>query len=225
MHTSPLPPSPDPAVEAARINRNGAIIAAVITALVTAVATGTGAFLLGRERGESTASAATVTVTAVHTETATVTAGQADVPNNSAPPAQPGPTTLLDLAPLEPDGEWRVEDRKVNTKEYEDALTAPLDDCSGNTVSQTYQIDRKYQRFRAEVGLTDDSGSDARVEIQFLVDNTPNQPATVTIGPGTLEQVDVDISNAFRITIAAQTERNCTGDFAANVAWLNTSLT
>jgi len=72
MGTGPPPPR-DPVVEAARITRTGAIVAAVLTAVITAMATGTGAFFLGRERGEATASATTVTVTAVRTETETVT--------------------------------------------------------------------------------------------------------------------------------------------------------
>ena len=130
----------------------------------------------------------------------------------------------MDLTPIEPDGEWKVEDRRINTSEHEDAILATLRFCGDTAVNQ---IDRRYQRFRADIGLADDSNSDALVEFSLLLDNRIRPTATVTIGPATVEHVDVDISGAFRMTIAAVNTAPsvCGTADRATAAWFNTSLT
>ncbi|MEU6154237.1 NPCBM/NEW2 domain-containing protein [Actinosynnema sp. NPDC047251] len=218
------PPPVDPAIQAAHITRRGALLAAVLAALITATATGVGAYFAGRKEGVAAAQTVTVVQTVVSTATAP--------PSGSSDPAAPtraanGGASLLDLNTVEEYGYFTVSLQKVDTKEYPRAVTAWLGACGkrGEQAFREYHLDRKYQRLQMKVGLSDGSKSGSSAEFRVLVDGQPVSSATTQVGLGQVRDVEVDVTNALRVRLEARfVGAGCFNDHQAGAAWIGLSL-
>ncbi|MFD7654285.1 NPCBM/NEW2 domain-containing protein [Actinosynnema sp. NPDC059797] len=208
----------DPAIQAARINRRGAVVAAVVAALITGTATGVSAYFAGREEGGATAS----TVTVVHTET--VTESAADPAGRNS---RPGSKSLLELNPVEASGTIVTDPQRVDTEDYQRAITAWLGTCggSGALASRTYHLDRRYERLRTGVGLGDGSKSGRSVEFSVFVDETRIDSATAQVGLGQVRNLDVDVTNALRVRLEARfLGGTCFDEYQAGAVWVEPTI-
>ncbi|MDX8030362.1 NPCBM/NEW2 domain-containing protein [Lentzea sp. BCCO 10_0856] len=206
----------DPAIEAARITRRGAVTAALITALIAGAATGVSAYYAGRKQGTDSAA-----VTVVRTETVTVSGG--------APVQQavPGGKSLLDLNPVEEAGVNVVGARRVDTRDYQRTIAMVMGACgrSGSLASRTYHLDRKFKRLRVKAGLDDGSKSGHSVEFRVFVDDTKIDSATFQLGLGQVRDLDVDVTNALRIRLeAAFLGGSCYSEQQVSAVWIEPAL-
>lgn len=105
---------------------------------------------------------------------------------------------------------------KVNTQQYERTLYTK--DCA---TSATWQLDHKYTGFRASVGLSDTSGSSNKVTFSVLVDGETK--AVYPVSVGALQSLPlVNLHDAFRVTLKAQSESLCAlGFFDGKAVWIN----
>lgn len=209
----------DPAIQAARINRRGAVVAAVVAALITGTATGVSAYIAGRKEGVSTAS----TVTVVHTETVTDSAG-ADATGTAE---REGSTSLLELSPVEAFGTILTDPQKVDTKNYQRVFTAWLGTCGskGGSASRTYHLDRRYARLQTRIGLSDGSKSGKTVEFRVFVDDRQIDSATARIGLGEVRSLDVDVTNALRVRLETHfLGGECFNEYQAGAVWIEPTI-
>ncbi|CAL9461788.1 hypothetical protein SUDANB95_02637 [Actinosynnema sp. ALI-1.44] len=213
----------DPQVQAAKINRTGAIIGVVTAALITGTATGVAAYFTGREDGVQAANVAPVsTVVSVHT----VTASGSSPETTTATSAKPGARSLLDLQHAESgNAAMLVEKQVVNTKSYDRVMTAALRECDHPSASsRTYQLDRKYRRFTTMVGLTDQSSSGIVVEFRVLKDNARVDTATTRVTVGEVKELTVDLTGAFRFTIEMEVIPTRCANWVAGATWIDPTL-
>ena len=215
MSQKQVPQAVDPAVQAARITRTGAIVGVVLAALITGTATGVAAYFTGRKDGVQ---AAATTVTSVSTETVYLTGG------GTRPSTGGG--TLLDLDVVDGNGEWYSGRQDVNAETYEQAISIGTASC-GIPYSRTYQLDRAHRTFRAKVGLADNSSDGSSVEFRVLVDNRQVSGAAKRVGVGAVENVEADVTDALRLTLQVYWTPNPSGCDArahAEAVWIEPTL-
>lgn len=191
--------------------------AAVVAALITGTATGVSAYFAGRKEGVSTA-------TAVHTETVTETVTESA---GADPTVQAGSKSLLELNPVDAYGIIVTDPQRVDTKDYQRAITAWLGTCGGRGESawRTYHLDRRYQRLRTKIGLSDTSKSGWRVEFRVFVDDRQIDSATAQIGLGQVRTLDVDVTNALRIRLeTVSLAAVCDSEHQAGAVWIEPAL-
>jgi NPCBM/NEW2 domain len=210
----------DPAIEAARIARRGAVTAALVAALITGAATGVSAYFAGRKQGADATSASTVTV--VRTETVTQSGG----PSSSGPAQQAGGAkSLLELNPVEAQGAIQTGPRRVDTKDYQRTITAVLGTCLTDSASRTYHLDRKYRRLQTKIGLDDGSKSSRWVEFRVFVDEEKIDSATTKVTVGQVRTLDIDVANALRVRLETDFLGDCYNEQQVSAVWIEPSLT
>ncbi|WP_436497363.1 NPCBM/NEW2 domain-containing protein [Actinokineospora sp. HUAS TT18] len=225
----------DPAIKAARITRTGAVIAAVVAALITGTATGLGAYFAGRKEGVSAATPSTVTsIVTVSAPAGRGTAGTSASSSGSSVSTRPGETSVLDLEPIETGGVQAIESQKINTEQHDRVIAHRLGDCkvyplTENSAFRTYQVDRRFTRLQARVGLGDTSASGAVAEFWVSVDGRRVGSSTVHVGVGEVKSIDVDVSGAFRVAISVVRTipagvSSCLGAPFVTAAWIEPVL-
>jgi NPCBM/NEW2 domain len=139
---------------------------------------------------------ATVTVTESVTQTPRS-------PSNATPRARPyvSPSSrgksLLSMSPIEQRGSFGEGTKTVNLKRYSGSIY-----FDGES-SLAYQVSRKYRKFSALIGFSDSSASDCDMYFTMAVDGNEKPDIQPTIGSDPIP-VDVDISDAFRLTIGSR---------------------
>jgi hypothetical protein len=217
---TPQPPV-DPAIQAARITRRGAIVAAVAAALITGSATGIGAYFAGRKEGVSAAP----TETRTETTYVTVTSPNPSAPGTTEPNPALAAGSLLRLTPLEERGRFVTDPQDVDTRTYTTALTTFFGPCGEKTSFRVYQLDRKYKRFQVRVGLTDGSVGGKAVEFRVYLDDAPLDTATTRLAPGSTRVLDADLSNAYRMKLEAKSEdSDCHDVYKSAAVWIEPTL-
>jgi hypothetical protein len=105
----------------------------------------------------------------------------------------------------------------VNTQRYERTLYTRS--CASTSV--TWQLDRKYTSFRANVGLSDNSSSFDKVTFSVLVDG--EKRAEYPLSVGALQSIPrVDLRDAFRVTLEAE-PGNCDIN-GGKAVWINSVI-
>ncbi|MFI9848664.1 NPCBM/NEW2 domain-containing protein [Nonomuraea sp. NPDC051941] len=193
----------DSAIRIARINRSGQIWQALLGAFGGIVIAALPIYLVGHDQGSKEGAAkeaakgpATVTATATTTVSATVAVTGSENPSPDAGGDSNGATSLFDLAPLRDQTDYETTEAKVNTRQYDRVLLGGVH-CQGQSV--TYQLDRKFKKFTATVGLTDDS---LRIPVRFdvYVDGK-RAGAGTTVNVGQIKPVEIAVSGAFRMQL------------------------
>lgn len=165
--------SVDPAIRAARITRTGTVVAAIAAALITAIATGVTAYIVGHKEGVSAAPTVTVHETTTVTESAQAASETGNGTGTSVAKKPTGGSSLLLLTANETQGEIVTDPQKVNSRDYDHALTGWLGMCNYTSAHRVYQLDRKYKRLQADVGLTDNTKSGSVVVFKVVLDDVP----------------------------------------------------
>ncbi|WNV84730.1 NPCBM/NEW2 domain-containing protein [Umezawaea sp. Da 62-37] len=226
MTNQKMKPVVDPAVQAAKITRTGAVIGVVVAALITGTATGVTAYFSGRKDGVQAAPVSTV----LSVQTVTMPNGASATETTTSSTMKPGETSLLDMTQIESSGESLSSgDQTIDTKTYSRTLATTLKNCSGKDfASRTYQLNRKHKTFHVTLGLTDQSDSGSAIEFRIAVDNKRVDSATVRLGVGQVKSIDVDLTGAFRFTIETQwiapIDRQYCYATSAGVAWIEPTL-
>lgn len=191
------------------ISRRGAVVAAVITALVTLVTSSFTVYFTTRAEQKQRESSASPTPTTV---TETVTRGRGRQGTGSADEVPDSDATTsgrtVHLADREPDdGEmyWERGAATVGKRERPRALTMDTSCSDGYAVG--YNIDRGMSTFRTEVGLTDRADSGEPVTFTVRVDGNP-VGAPVTVRVGEVAELRADLGEGFRVSVRAN-PRGC----------------
>lgn len=82
---------------------------------------------------------------------------------------------------------------------YDDSLTAELQSCFGPQLSIEYDLGRDFNRFRAVVGLSDDSNSSGSVRFETIVDGERVDDRRLSLGDSQL--VDVSVADGLRLEL------------------------
>lgn len=105
---------------------------------------------------------------------------------------------LVDLTSVEGEID-RVGVATVDGQEYTRSLVHSLDSYRRDTDQIGYDLGRRFERFAATVGLSDDSGTDDRVRFEVMGDGTVI--AEATLGLGESEVLDVDVTDVLRLEL------------------------
>lgn len=200
-----------------------ALIAALVSALI-----GAGATVWAARQGKLDAIASpptttvsvpgpTVTTTVTATSSPSTTGGVATGTNTGAGTAG---DSLAELRPIT--GRMDKGPFAIHAKEFGDGLYRNIGVCN-RTISATWDLGRKYQRFNAVIGLTDKS-PDATLKVKFTayVTDGTSRTATEPVVLGKYQphslQVDLDQADALELEAVLITSKgSCSG--AGAVAW------
>jgi hypothetical protein len=87
---------------------------------------------------------------------------------------------------------------RLNARNYEEAM---LGSCAYNNPPQIYLIDRKYKRFRATVGIADDSSDITPVRFGVYDDTGKRLGSASVDGTTTPGKIDVSIEGVLRLSL------------------------
>ncbi|MFI7021115.1 NPCBM/NEW2 domain-containing protein [Micromonospora sp. NPDC049900] len=147
-----------------------------------------------------------------------------NTPSASAPPPPAGELSLLDAKRVGDDeARFTAGPLTVDTRLYEQVLYNHPGCAYLEPISETYQVDRKYGTFGAEVGIGDDTTSEARVRFTVLADGVVRHTETVALGQTV--PFEADITGAFRIEIRTQVMENATCKGTVYAAWIDPVVT
>lgn len=130
----------------------------------------------------------------VTTPTATTTVTAVPSPSDSAPPA--GGTDLKDLSPFSAKGEWGTRTASIGGHRYPNALVSSPD-CEA---TRDYQLEHPYKRFRATVGVADDTADPASLEFSVVV-NGDAVWNSGSVAFGKSASADVPLQGAVRLEL------------------------
>ena len=151
-------------------------------------------------------------------------------PNSSQtpPPGKPdgGTQSLIDMTPVNgSSSSFQSGPEPVKGKSYQQTLYDTWDDDNCGYYyppdSVTYELNYKYRKFHAVVGLADSSPSGDTMQFSVLVDDQ-QRGADPTLMAGQTAPINVTVTGAYRITLQA----NCTSSTSAGgnnaiAVWIN----
>jgi hypothetical protein len=117
---------------------------------------------------------------------------------------QPQVSYLSDLSPAE--GSANEDAVDISGKSYPHSIYLSVVYDAGDV---QYDLGRNYRRFRATIGLTDDSGSSASVLYEVFADG--RRIYNATLGLGQTRDLDIDMTGVLRLDLRAKstTEAPC----------------
>lgn len=92
-----------------------------------------------------------------------------------------------------------IESVTLNGKTYAHSLSTSLSCYSDSTTNYDYDLGRHYRHFQATVGLTDQSASEASVQMEVFADG--RKVASNSVSLGSPAEVNVDIAGALRLRL------------------------
>ena len=110
-------------------------------------------------------------------------------------------TLLTDLEAIE--GQPNAETVDINGSPYPNALSWST---SSSKQTTSYNLSRDFTRFKATVGLTDDSASDGTGTITIFEDQ--RELATKAVALGEQQELDLDVTGALRLTFVVEVSSN-----------------
>ena len=143
----------------------------------------------------------------------------------STPSASTGTLSLLDADVVSVrDGIARfvTGPLKIDTVSYDRVLYG-TSTCQNEPVAITYQLDRKYRKFHATVGVGDDTEYAEQVKFALLVDGSVKHNVIADLGETI--PFEADITGAFRITIHTQGLATTCGGRKVYGGWIDPVVT
>ena len=107
---------------------------------------------------------------------------------------------LSELEPLENEDRWDVGPVTMGTKKYERSLTGPS--CTFTNYDISYNLFRRYQRFKATIGFSDLAATDSAASFTVIADGRQIYRSETLI-PGDLESVDIPVRGVYRLSLRA----------------------
>ena len=160
----------------------------------------------------------------------------AGTPTSQGPSAtgisQPTSQALADISPVDPSlASYSTGEQKVDGQTYQQTIydqTADDSTCNtgGSTVAATgqviYELDRKYAKFHAVVGLADTSASGDTIIFKVLIDGQQRY-ASSSLSVGETQTVDLSITGAFRLTLedVCSSQTVYSGGPSVTAVWIN----
>ncbi|MGC3863800.1 NPCBM/NEW2 domain-containing protein [Micromonospora chersina] len=116
----------------------------------------------------------------------------------AAPPPDGATTWLFDLPPVEGGEGWRQRAATVSGQRYEHSLVAST--CfATNDEAESFNLGRRYDRFRATVGVADDAPGDYRTRFTVRADDETVFQRELTLG--NTAEVDVPVAGRLRLVL------------------------
>jgi NPCBM/NEW2 domain len=192
-----------------------ALISATATVLV-AVIGGVSAFAVGwlQYRGPGAAAQ----------DPGTAPPASASSPTGTTPPGLPSPgaaktgSYLADLKLVEGHNVTDLGRRAVSGSSYEHSV-ALGNFCIGAVRQAGFNLDRRYRRFQAVMGLSDETPSAFELKFRVLLDDKPLASSTLKVGQ--VERLDLDVSGGLRLLLSAEasTLPGCDREVKAEAVW------
>lgn len=125
-------------------------------------------------------------------------AAPATATTRAAPPPDGATTWLFDLPPVEGGEGWRQRAATVSGQRYEHSLVAST--CfATNDEAESFNLGRRYDRFRATVGVADDAPGDYRTRFTVRADDETVFQRELTLG--NTAEVDVPVAGRLRLVL------------------------
>lgn len=125
-------------------------------------------------------------------------AAPATATTSAAPPPDGATTWLFDLPPVEGGEGWRQRAATVSGQRYEHSLVAST--CfATNDEAESFNLGRRYDRFRATVGVADDAPGDYRTRFTVRADDETVFQRELTLG--NTAEVDVPVAGRLRLVL------------------------
>jgi hypothetical protein len=143
----------------------------------------------------------------------------------------PAPRPLVDMTPVDPSlSNYSAGQQKVDGQVYPETIyDETRDDYTCNDSIPTdstgqviYELDRKYAKFHAVVGLADTSASGDTITFKVLVDGQKRYAST-PLAAGETQAINMSISGAFRITLedVCSSQTQYSGGPSVTAVWIN----
>ncbi|MGW4298037.1 NPCBM/NEW2 domain-containing protein, partial [Micromonospora chersina] len=137
----------------------------------------------------------------------------------AAPPPDGATTWLFDLPPVEGGEGWRQRAATVSGQRYEHSLVAST--CfATNDEAESFNLGRRYDRFRATVGVADDAPGDYRTRFTVRADDETVFQRELTLG--NTAEVDVPVAGRLRLVLEVKSVDLTSCDDAA--VWIEPKL-
>jgi hypothetical protein len=162
------------------------------------------------------------------TESATLPLDSASNPsirdsNASSNPHSVKTQALVNINSLSDNNNWEIGTSLLDTATYKDSLRATMCTWANPATSQEYLLGRRYSRFRALVGIADDSKVGA--DMRFVVTGDGNTIFSQTVGIGKPKTIDIPIENVLRLMLTVEASPDasfCYND--ATAVWAEASV-
>ncbi|MFG3603304.1 NPCBM/NEW2 domain-containing protein [Micromonospora chersina] len=137
----------------------------------------------------------------------------------AAPPPGGATTWLFDLPPVEGGQGWRQRAAMVSGKRYEQSVVAST--CfATNDEAESFNLGKRYTRFKATVGVADTAPNDYRTRFTVLVDGEAVFQRELALG--NTAAVDVPLTGALRLMLKVESVGLTSCDDAA--VWAEPAL-
>ncbi|MFG2164758.1 NPCBM/NEW2 domain-containing protein [Micromonospora chersina] len=138
---------------------------------------------------------------------------------SAAPPPDGATAWLFDLPPVEGGQGWRQRAATVSGKRYEQSVVAST--CfATNDETESFNLGKRYTRFKATVGVADTAPNDYRTRFTVLVDGEAVFQRELALG--NTAAVDVPLTGALRLMLKVESVGLTSCDDAA--VWAEPAL-
>jgi serine/threonine protein kinase len=205
--TEPPPPPPvGPPARQVTINRSVLIAAGVVVMLAVAVALGS-IDSPGSPADDGTGGAAQTTTTTTVSQAQSASSQQPTAAQQPQQQQEAAPTYLTDLEPVKSDslfGKWTNGPVVLDGRDFTRGMTADLTGTPDCGLVREYALSRGYRRFRATLGLSDDSTDTSATSVKVTGDGRTLRSETIQLGR--TAEVDVDVHDLVRLGLEVSSD-------------------